>query len=174
MELDVRIGVNTGEVIAGDPGYSVSMVAADAFNVCARLEQAAAPGEILIGDSTERLVRDAVRTEPVAPLDMRGKSQPVRAHRLVEVTDPLPGVVRDMSAPVVGRERELSRLVQAFERTAAKGSCELVLVVGDAGIGKSRLAHELTRVLGMDAQVLRGRCLPYGDGHHVLAAGGDG
>ena len=64
VELDIRIGVNTGEVIAGDPGYTVSMVAADAFNVCARLEQAAQPGEILIGDSTHRLVRDAVHSNP--------------------------------------------------------------------------------------------------------------
>ena len=72
MKFDIRIaGVNTGEVIAGDPGYTVSMVAADAFNVCAQLEQAAQPGEILIGDSTHRLVRDAVHSEPVAPLNVR-------------------------------------------------------------------------------------------------------
>jgi class 3 adenylate cyclase len=164
VQLDMRIGVNTGEVIAGDPGYTVSMVAADAFNVCARLEQAAQLGEILIGDSTHRLVRDAVHSEPVDPLDVRGKARPVHAHRLLEVTDTLPGAVRDLSAPVVGRERELERLVQTFERTVKNGSCELVLLMGDAGIGKSRLAHELTEVLGMDAQVLRGRCLSYGDG----------
>ena len=164
VKLDIRIGVNTGEVIAGDPGYTVSMVAADAFNVCARLEQAAQPGEILIGDSTHRLVRNAVHSKPVAPLDVRGKARPVHAHRLLEVTDTLPGAVRDLSAPVVGRERELQRLVQTFERTVQNGSCELVLLMGEAGIGKSRLAHELTDVLGMDAQVLSGRCLSYGDG----------
>jgi predicted ATPase/class 3 adenylate cyclase len=162
--LDVRIGVNTGEVVAGDPAYSVSMVAADAFNVCARLEKAARPGEILIGDSTERLVRDAVRTEPLGPLAVRGKAQPVHAHRLVEVIDTLPGVVRDLSAPMVGRERELEQLVLAFERTVERRSCDLVMLVGDAGIGKSRLASELTAKVGTDVRVLRGRCLPYGDG----------
>ena len=164
VRLDVRIGVNTGEVVAGDRSYTASMVASDAFNVCARLQDAAATGEILLGEDTERLVREAVVSEPIEPLYARGKAEPVPAHRLLEVVDTLPGVVRDLSAPLIGRRGALDRLVRTLDEVRRDGRCRLVLLVGDPGIGKSRLARELIAAVAPGAHVLSGRCLPYGDG----------
>ncbi len=85
LRLACRIGVNTGEVLVGAEAADFGRVTGDALNTAARLEAAAAPGEILIGDATELLVRHAVRTEPVEPLSLKGKAEPVPAHRLVEV-----------------------------------------------------------------------------------------
>ena len=164
VRLDVRIGVNTGEVVAGDRSYTASMVASDAFNVCARLQDAAATGEILLGEDTERLVREAVVSEPIEPLYARGKAEPVPAHRLLEVVDTLPGVVRDLSAPLIGRRGALDRLVRTLDEVRRDGRCRLVLLVGDPGIGKSRLARELIGAVAPGVHVLSGRCLPYGDG----------
>ena len=111
-ELLTRTGVNTGEVVAGDPSRGESFVVGDAVNVAARLEQLAPPDEILLGDETHRLVRDAVKVEEVEPLTAKGKSQPVRAFRLVEVTAQASGVARRLDAPLVGREHELAALEQ--------------------------------------------------------------
>jgi predicted ATPase/class 3 adenylate cyclase len=163
IHLDVRIGVNTGEVVAGDRSHA-SMVASDAFNVCARLEHEAATGEILLGEDTERLVRGAVLTEPIEPLRLRGKADAVVAHRLLDVVDALPGVVRDLSAPLVGRRGALDQLVLTLDEVEQSGRSRLVLLVGDPGIGKSRLARELVATITPRAHVVSGRCLPYGDG----------
>jgi class 3 adenylate cyclase len=160
VRLRVRTGVNTGEVIAGDPSKGHGFVTGDAVNVAARLEQAAGSGEILIGEHTFALVRDAARVEPVEPLDLKGKSEPVPAFRLVDVG----GDAGQPSSPMVGRERELALLREAFERTLAEPTCELVTVIGPAGIGKSRLADEFANALGGTARVAVGRCLSYGEG----------
>ena len=164
VRLRVRMGVNTGEVVAGDPSRGQAFATGDAVNVAARLEQAAGADEILIGDETRRLVRDAVRAEAVEPLTLKGKSRPVPAFRLVEVLAEASGVVRRLDSPIVGRERELARLRDAFERAASERACQLVSVLAAAGAGKSRLARELTAALDGRATVLRGRCLPYGEG----------
>ena len=164
VRLRVRTGVNTGEVIAGDPSQGHGFVTGDAVNVAARLEQAAGAGEILIGEHTFALVRDAARVEPVEPLDLKGKSEPVPAFRLVDVADHAAGLDGRPSLPMVGRERELGLLREAFERTLAERTCELVTVVGPAGIGKSRLADEFADGLGETASVAVGRCLSYGEG----------
>ena len=164
VRLRVRTGVNTGEVIAGDPSQGHGFVTGDAVNVAARLEQAAGAGEILIGEHTFALVRDAARVEPVEPLDLKGKSEPVPAFRLVDVADHAAGLDGRPSLPMVGRERELGLLREAFERTLAERTCELVTVVGPAGIGKSRLADEFADGLGGTARVVVGRCLSYGEG----------
>ena len=163
-ELLTRTGVNTGEVVAGDPSRGESFVVGDAVNVAARLEQLAPPDEILLGDETHRLVRDAVKVEEVEPLTAKGKSQPVRAFRLVEVTAQASGVARRLDAPLVGREHELAALEQGFERAVREKSCELITVLGPAGVGKSRLAHELIARVSARARSLQGRCLPYGEG----------
>jgi class 3 adenylate cyclase len=163
VRLRVRTGVNTGEVIAGDPSKGHGFVTGDAVNVAARLEQAAGAGEILIGEHTFALVRHTARVEPVEPLDLKGKSQPVPAFRLVDVADRAGGLGRP-SLPMVGRERELAQLREAFERTIEEPTCELVTVVGPAGIGKSRLADEFAGALGETATVAVGRCLSYGEG----------
>jgi class 3 adenylate cyclase/tetratricopeptide (TPR) repeat protein len=151
-----RIGVNTGEVVAGT---EERLATGDAVNVAARLEQAAQPGEVLIGEPTHALVNDTVEVEPVEPLELKGKAQPVPALRLVSV---LEAPERSHAARFVGRERELADIAAAWERAQAQSSCELVTVVGDAGVGKSRLVAEALDAIG--ARVVRGRCLPYGEG----------
>ena len=133
------------------------------MNVAARLEQAAEPGTVLIGEKTFRLVRDAVVVEPVPPLEVKGKSEPLAAFRLVQVTPGVAGVARRLDSPMVGRERELARLRQTFESAIADRSCQLFTILGTAGVGKSRLVEEFLGSLG-EATVLRGRCLPYGEG----------
>jgi class 3 adenylate cyclase len=162
--LVCRIGVHTGEVVAGDATARQALVTGDAVNVAARLEQAASPGQILISEETHALVRDAVVSEPVEALDLKGKAEPVRAHLLVEVHPDARGHGRRFDTPFVGRERELARLRQAFETCVAERACTLFTVLAPPGTGKSRLVREFLAGLGEDATVLRGRCLAYGDG----------
>ena len=174
LGLEGRIGVNTGEVVAG---AGDALVTGDAVNVAARLEQSAEPGEILIGEDTFRLVRDAVDAEPVEPLRLKGKQEVVAAYRLSSVGADQAGVARRLRSPLVGRRRELELLRNAFERMAGERACHLFTVLGPAGVGKSRLVAEFLD--GVDATVLRGRCLPYGEGitfwplHEVLEKVGD-
>jgi class 3 adenylate cyclase len=164
VRLQARTGVNTGEVIAGDASRGEGFVSGDAVNVAARLEQAAPPGEILIGEQTLELVRQAVLVQPVEPLELKGKSQPVPAFRLLDVADPAAGVERGLSAPLIGRERELGALRDAFDRTVSGRRCELVSVVGPAGAGKSRLTGDFIESLRGSASTVTGRCLSYGEG----------
>ena len=160
--LDARIGVNTGEVVVG--GADETLVTGDAVNVAARLEQAAPSGEILIGAETRALVRDAVRTEALEPLDLKGKSRPVEAHRLVAVLDDAAPIARNLGAALVGRERERQRLWRVFEDSVADRTCQLFTLLGPAGMGKSRLVADFLERVADDADVLRGRCLSYGEG----------
>jgi tetratricopeptide (TPR) repeat protein len=127
--------------------------------VAARLEQAAQPSEVLIGAPTLALVGGAAEVEPVDLLELKGKAEPVPAYRLLGVHD---APERLHEALFVGRERELAIVREAWTRVQAERRCELVTVVGDAGVGKSRLVAEFSRSL--EATVLRGRCLPYGEG----------
>jgi class 3 adenylate cyclase/tetratricopeptide (TPR) repeat protein len=163
VRIEARTGINTGEVLAEETRPDAPLTA-DAANTAARLEQAAGPGEILIGDPTYGLVRDAVTVEPAGPLDLRGKAASQAAWRLIEVAPEGPGVARRLDSPIVGRDPELSLLQRTFERATADRACRLVTVVGTPGVGKSRLSTEFTSWLEGRASVLRGRCLPYGDG----------
>jgi tetratricopeptide (TPR) repeat protein len=158
--VEARIGVNTGEVVVG---AAERLATGDPVNVAARLEQAAAPGEILVGPETAQLVRDAAETEPTEPLELKGKSDPLIAHRLVVLHEAAPAFARRLDAPLVGRERELRRLGEAFGQAVADRSCQLFTILGVAGVGKSRLTSEFIGSLE-DATVVRGRCLPYGEG----------
>ena len=151
-----RIGANTGEVVTGT---SERLATGDAVNVAARFEQAAEPGEVLIGEATLALVRDAVAAEPVEPLTLKGKSQPMPAFRLVSV---LEAPERSHASRFVGRERELAQIMEAWAHVQEDARCELVTVMGDAGVGKSRLVTEA--LSGIEAHVVRARCLPYGEG----------
>jgi class 3 adenylate cyclase/tetratricopeptide (TPR) repeat protein len=164
VRLEVRTGVNTGEVVAGDPSAGESLVVGDAVNVAARLEQSAAPGEILIGASTYRLARDAARVEEVKPLAVRGRDAPVEAYRLIDVLPGAPAFLRRMDSPLVGRQREKVLLQGAFERVRETRTCHLFTILGSAGVGKSRLAAELVSSCRSESSVLFGRCLPYGEG----------
>ena len=159
--LEARIGVNTGEVVAGAEGET--LVTGDAVNVAARLEQAAPAGETLIGAETRLLVRDAVRVEPVE-LALKGKAQPVEAYRLVEVLEGAAGIARWLESPLVGRERERERLWRDFEDAMNDRTCRLFTLLGPAGIGKSRLVADFLERVEDSAEVLRGRCLHYGEG----------
>jgi class 3 adenylate cyclase/tetratricopeptide (TPR) repeat protein len=164
VRLQIRTGINTGEVVAGDPAAGESMVVGDAVNVAARLEQAAALGEILIGASTHRLARDAVEVESVEPLAVRGRDAPVEAYRLIRVLPGAPPFTRRMDSPLVGRQREMALLEEAFQRVRETRSSHLFTVLGSAGVGKSRLAAELVAACRSQSEVLSGRCLPYGEG----------
>ncbi|HUK95429.1 MAG TPA: adenylate/guanylate cyclase domain-containing protein [Gaiellaceae bacterium] len=152
-----RIGVTTGEVVTGT---EERLATGDAVNVAARLEQAAQPGEILVGQPTLALVREAVEAEELPPLDLKGKSDAVPAFRLLAVVGEL---ARRGDVPMVGREREQRMLADAWERSVSEGSCQLFTILGAAGVGKSRLAAEFLASLE-DTLVVRGRCLPYGEG----------
>ena len=167
LTLENHIGVNTGEVVAGDASLGQRLVTGDTVNVAARLEQAAGAREILIGDLTYRLVRGAVEVEAVEPLTLKGKAEPVPAYRLTAVTgvsDARHGVERRQDAPLMGREAELATLGAIFAQAVSQRTCRLATVIGDAGVGKSRLIREFTSEQAGDALVIRGRCLPYGDG----------
>jgi class 3 adenylate cyclase/tetratricopeptide (TPR) repeat protein len=156
LGLQGRIGVMTGEVVTGT---AERLATGDAVNVAARLEAAAQPGEVLIGQPTLALVREAAEVEPLEPLELKGKAKPVPAYRLLRVHD---APERRHAARFVGRQRELGAVREAWERVRAEQRCELVTIIGDAGVGKSRLVAEV--LASVDATVVRGRCLPYGEG----------
>ena len=156
LGLQGRIGVMTGEVVTGT---KERLATGDAVNVAARLEQAAQPGEVLIGQPTLALVRDAADVAPIEPLELKGKSEPVPAYRLLGVHE-VPE--RRREERFVGRTRELAIVREAWDRALAEERCDLITVVGDPGVGKSRLATE--SLASTEATVLRGRCPPYGEG----------
>jgi class 3 adenylate cyclase/tetratricopeptide (TPR) repeat protein len=160
VAIESRTALNTGEVVAS---RGETLVTGDAVNVAARLEQTAPSGEILLGEPTYELVRDVTLAEPVAELALKGKAQPVTAWRLLSVLPDIPVLARPRAIPFVGREHELAALEAAFGRAATERSCRLVTVLGEPGIGKSRLTQELLISLGANARVLVGRCLPYGE-----------
>jgi class 3 adenylate cyclase len=158
LGIRARIGIDTGEVVTGT---QERLATGDAVNVAARLEQAAAPGDVLIGQATLRLVKDAVEVEAVEPLELKGKSERVPAYRLITVKETVER--RLLTTPMIGRERELDRLKLAFAQAVEDRSCQLFTVLGSAGVGKSRLASEFLAGIGQ-GRVVRGRCLPYGEG----------
>jgi class 3 adenylate cyclase/tetratricopeptide (TPR) repeat protein len=164
VELAVRIGVNTGEAVTGVAAAGRFFTSGDIVNVGARLEQAARPGDILLGRDTFRLVRHAVDAEPIPPLTVKGKQAALEAFRLLSVAPGARGRPQRLRAPMVGRERERRLLLDAFDRALAERSCQLFTVLGDAGVGKSRLVAEVLDSLHGTATLAVGRCLPYGDG----------
>jgi class 3 adenylate cyclase len=156
LGVEGRIGVNTGEVLTGT---EERLATGDAVNVAARLEQAAEPGEVLIGAGTLALVEATVEVGEERLLELKGKSESVAGYPLVVVREV---AERSHASRFVGREAELRQLVDAWDRALAGPCCELVTVVGDPGVGKSRLVAEALEQIG--ARVARGRCLSYGEG----------
>ena len=155
LGLQGRIGINTGEVVTGT---EERLATGDAVNVAARLQQTAEPGDVLIGNATFALVHAAIEATLVEPLQLKGKAEPVEAHRLLAVHEVAPRA----GPRFVGRERELGLVRDAWERAVTEGRCELFTIAGEAGVGKSRLVAE--SLDGIDARVVQGRCLPYGEG----------
>ncbi|MEW5990353.1 MAG: adenylate/guanylate cyclase domain-containing protein [Chloroflexota bacterium] len=170
VTLANRTGVNTGPVVANsDPNANQQIVTGDTVNVAARLEQSAPAQEVLIGELTYQLVRDHVDVETVEPLELKGKAERVPAYRLVDVraaASEVPDDAAGRGAPTlfVGRAAELARLSEALDEVEEFGVCRIRVVVGDAGVGKSRVVREFRMRVAERARVLRGRCLPYGDG----------
>jgi DNA-binding SARP family transcriptional activator len=155
----VRSGIDSGEVLTGAAGSGDPLVTGAVVDAAASLQQASASGEILIGSATRQLVRDATCCEP---LDLtEGQAA---AWRLVELLPGAPPFVRRFDAPLIGRDRELAQLRQAFERAGHERRAQLFTVFGEAGIGKTRLAQELARTVEPEVTVLTGRCLSYGEG----------
>ena len=163
LELSNHIGVNSGEVIAGDASTAQRLVTGDAVNTAARLEQAAGGGEIVLGDLTYRLARDQIEVEIMQPLTLKGKAEPVPAYRLVNVRTQAASE-RAHGTPFVGRETEMGTLARGLADAIDNRHARLVAVVGDAGVGKSRLIREFATQAEGQARLIRGRCLPYGDG----------
>jgi len=158
LHVEARIGLTTGEVVSGT---QERLATGDAVNIAARLEQAARPGEILIGAETLWLTRDAVEVEAVAPLRLKGKSRAVPAFRLLAAHEQ---PERPPAAPMVGRDSELERLGAVLDLAVGRRSCELFTIVGEPGVGKSRLVREFLSGLRLQATVAAGRCPPYGEG----------
>jgi class 3 adenylate cyclase/tetratricopeptide (TPR) repeat protein len=163
IEIETRTGVNTGEVIVGG-GPDQKLATGDAVNIAARLEQAAAAGEVLIGPATFDAVNDFVHAEPASPVHAKGKTDALAAYRLLGLRPDIPAFMRPIATPFVGRESELAQLRAAFDESVGTRSATLATVVGTPGIGKSRLARELLDSLRNDARVLVGRCTSYGEG----------
>jgi class 3 adenylate cyclase/tetratricopeptide (TPR) repeat protein len=154
--VEGRIGVNSGEIVTS--GYG-TLVTGDAANVAARLEQAAGAGEVLVGAETVALAGSAIEVEELKPLTVRGKAEPVRAFRLLAVGE---ARARADGPRFVGRDAELALLNEAWDRVLRTGGCELVTILGEPGVGKSRLVKEFTVCVG--APIVTGRCLSYGEG----------
>ena len=163
VQLGLRIGVNTGPVIAGDPSLGQRLVTGDAVNVAARLEQTAGPGEVVIGSLTSRLVGEAAVLEPLPPLTLKGKAEPVPASRVLRVVSG-PSVRARLELPLVGRDRELDAMQDRFQEAVRTLACRRMTIRGDAGIGKSRLVYEMIDRLPGTVRVLRGTCPSYGEG----------
>ena len=167
VQLAMRIGVNSGEAIAGAGGDQF-MVTGDVVNVAARLQQTADSGEVVAGDRTYLAARGVFLFEPLADKALKGKSLPIRAWRVIgtaELTRPrgVPGV----SSRLVGRERELALLETLYGRSVEEAHPALVTILGQAGIGKTRLTEEFLARADSRPEapaVYTGRCLPYGEG----------
>ncbi len=166
VQLQNRTGVNTGEVVAGDVSAGQHLVTGDVVNTAARLEAAAPTMEVLIGETTYRLVKDFIDAEPVEPLDLKGKAEPVPAFLLTHVSGLEHGeaIARRMDAPMVGRADDLATLETSLARAVEHRRAELTTVIGPAGVGKSRLLRAFLEGTADTAASLRGRCLSYGDG----------
>jgi len=166
--LALRIGVNSGEVVVGRPREGSSFVTGDAVNVAARLEQAAQPGEILVGERTAAAARGAFEFDTPASVEAKGKPGGVGAVRLVRaLTLMRPRGVGGLRRAFVGRDSELELLEATYARVRSGGEPHLVTIMADAGVGKTRLVRELWDRLGAESPEptrRTGRCLPYGQG----------
>ncbi len=163
VRLSARTGINTGEVVVGDDAGGGESIIGDAVNVAQRLESAADPGQVLIGEQTARLLRGRARLDRASDLIVKGKAAPVSARRLLAVDSDLAGPPPRAWTPFVGRQSELELLRRNFDEVLAAGRPRMVTVLGPAGIGKSRLARTLVDATGDAATTAVGRCLPYGE-----------
>jgi class 3 adenylate cyclase/tetratricopeptide (TPR) repeat protein len=166
--LALRIGVNTGNVVVGKPREGSSFVTGDAVNVAARLEQAAEPGQILVGERTVASVRGAFEFAEAQTIKAKGKPEGVEGRRLLGALSLMrPRGVGGLRRAFVGRDGEMQLLESTYERVVREHEARLITILGDAGVGKTRLVREFWERLGARSpEPLRrtGRCLSYGQG----------
>ena len=161
--LAIRVGIESGEVVTTPNQRRQRLVTGEAVGIASRLEETAGADEIVVGELAGRLIDHAARLEPLGELEIKGKRQPVRAFRLIEIDTVAPAFGRRLDAALVGRKRELAALRKSLKRAADSSRVQVALVVGSPGVGKSRLAAELVqRATGVTT--LFGRCLSYGEG----------
>ena len=174
VNLALRVGVNTGEVVAGAVGDGYTVIG-DTVNVAARLQSAANPGSVTVGERTFRATRQGIEYQELEPLTLKGKAEPVPAWEAVGLTTAQPARRVSLGrTPLVGRTDKLDLLRSIYERAERERKPHLVTVMGQAGVGKSRLRHELERCLGErhpPPTFREGRCLPYGSGIVYWALG---
>ncbi|HEX9311218.1 MAG TPA: adenylate/guanylate cyclase domain-containing protein [Actinomycetota bacterium] len=178
LDLTVRIGVNTGEAVVAlgaRPDLGEGMVAGDVVNTAARLQQVGQPGTVVVGEMTYRASRDAVEFEPLEPVSLKGKAEPVPAWQAVSVRSRAGvDVEQRAAAPLVGRSRELALMENLFIRALEESSVQLMTISGEPGVGKSRLVWEFHKLVDERPEPVswrQGRCLPYGDGITFWALG---
>ncbi len=167
--IQARVGVLTGEAVVTIGAEGQGMVAGDLVNTAARIQTAAEPGTVLVGEVTRRTTEQAIAYADAGAHELKGKLEPVPLFRALRVVSGRAGSMRSagLEAPFVGRDRELKLIKDMFHGAAENGSAHLVSVTGIAGIGKSRLAWEFYKYFdGIVESVYwhRGRCLPYGEG----------
>jgi class 3 adenylate cyclase/predicted ATPase len=164
VRFALRVGINTGEVLAGRVGATYTVIG-DSVNVASRLQAAARPGTVTVGERTYRATRGRIEYRPLAPLTLKGKTEPVDAWEAVAMLAPSETEPGLESTPFIGRGSELGQLQALYGRTLREHRPHLVTVIGEAGVGKSRLLREFERALTAVHQPVRvrwGRCLPYG------------
>ena len=164
IELGVAVGVNTGEVFAAPGARQEQYPAGDTFYVAARLQQTAQGGEILIGEQTHGFVEQAVRTESLGPIAVKGRTARVSAWRAIELRPQDDAALPPPSTPFVGRDAELRELRRLLAAVREAPACQICTVVGPPGIGKSRLMRELRAGMGHETTAVLGRCVAYGQG----------
>jgi class 3 adenylate cyclase/tetratricopeptide (TPR) repeat protein len=178
LDLHVRVGVNTGEALVSlgaNPLHGEGMAAGDVVNTAARLQSSAPVDGILVGEATYGETERAIEYRAGEPVDAKGKAEPVPAWEAVQARARYGvDITRRVDTALVGRDRELALLRDALDRARHQDEPQLVTLVGEPGIGKSRLVHELfVHIEGMPELITwrQGRCLPYGDGVSYWALG---
>ena len=167
LVIQIRTGINTGEVLAGDAASGQPFATGAAVTVAMRLQQAAVPGETLLGKATHTLLRDVVTTEPLKASGAGSALGEQQAFRLVAFEES-GGLRRSTGARLVGRQEELALLQRALESVVDERLSRVVVILGEAGIGKTRLTSEFVSSLGTEVEALVGRCVSYGEGATYL------
>src|SRR5262249_37773362 len=166
VEFALRVGVNTGEVLAGRVGDTYTVIG-DAVNLASRLQASATPGTITVGERTQRSTGEVIESLPLEPLELKGKAEPVAAWRALRPLEAYTGGARRLrrETPLVGRDEEVAALQTLSDRALRSDAPHLVTVLGQAGVGKTRPARQLQRPLAPPqppGPVRGGRCLPFG------------